>query len=85
VAKTLASPIWYVDRKGEVTDGQEPWFKNPIFMVEPGGKERVYVKYDCQPPFSRLASNVHYANPELDAIGGTLTSSNPWLASATKG
>jgi hypothetical protein len=44
VAKTLASPIWYVDRKGEVTDGQEPWFRNPIFMVEPGGKERVYVK-----------------------------------------
>ncbi|KAB8226238.1 taurine catabolism dioxygenase TauD [Aspergillus novoparasiticus] len=46
VAKTLASPIWYVDRKGEVTDGQEPWFKNPVFMVEPGGKERVYVKWD---------------------------------------
>ena len=45
VAKTLASPIWYVDRKGEVTDGQEPWFKNPVFMVEPGGKNRVYVKY----------------------------------------
>ncbi|GAB0144985.1 hypothetical protein EsHS_00005436 [Epichloe bromicola] len=46
VAKTLASPIWHVDRKGEVTPGQEPWFKNPVFMVEPGGKERVYVKWD---------------------------------------
>ncbi|KAG6002350.1 hypothetical protein E4U54_000893 [Claviceps lovelessii] len=45
VARTLASSNWYVDRKGEVTPGQEPWFKNPIFMVEPGGKERVYVKY----------------------------------------
>lgn len=45
VAKTLASPIWYVDRKGEVTEGQEPWFKNPVFMMEPGGRERVYVKY----------------------------------------
>ncbi|KAJ5667307.1 taurine catabolism dioxygenase TauD [Penicillium longicatenatum] len=46
VAKTLASNIWYVDRKGEVTDGQEPWFRNPVFMKEPGGKERVYVKWD---------------------------------------
>ncbi|RDL33054.1 putative Taurine catabolism dioxygenase TauD [Venustampulla echinocandica] len=46
VAKTLSSPIWYVDRKGEITDGQEPWFKNPIFFVEPGGKKRVYVKWD---------------------------------------
>ena len=44
VARTLASPIWYVDRKGETTPGQEPWFKNPVFMLEPGGKGRVYCK-----------------------------------------
>ncbi|KAG5918708.1 hypothetical protein E4U42_006760 [Claviceps africana] len=46
VARILTRSIWHVDRKGEVTPGQEPWFKNPIFMVEPGGKERVYVKWD---------------------------------------
>ncbi|CAG8978962.1 hypothetical protein HYALB_00012415 [Hymenoscyphus albidus] len=46
VAKTLASPIWHVDRKGEVTPGQSPWFTNPIFFVEPGGQGRVYCKWD---------------------------------------
>lgn len=44
VAKTLASPIWYFDRKGEITAGQEPWIKVPVFYLEPGGQERVYVK-----------------------------------------
>ena len=44
VLETLTAPIWYVDRKGEVTDGQEPYVKSPIFMLEPGGKSRVYVK-----------------------------------------
>ncbi|TDZ19775.1 Taurine hydroxylase-like protein SAT17 [Colletotrichum orbiculare MAFF 240422] len=46
VAETLASPIWYVDRKGEVTPGQEPWFRNPVFMMEPGGQQRVFCKWD---------------------------------------
>ncbi|KAJ2967199.1 hypothetical protein NQ176_g9779 [Zarea fungicola] len=44
VAKLLASPIWYFDRKGEITAGQEPWIKVPVFYLEPGGQERVYVK-----------------------------------------
>ncbi|KXJ88080.1 taurine catabolism dioxygenase TauD [Microdochium bolleyi] len=46
VAETLASPIWYVDRKGETTDGQEPWIRGPVFMMEPGGQERVFLKWD---------------------------------------
>ncbi|OAQ96279.1 hypothetical protein LLEC1_02227 [Akanthomyces lecanii] len=46
VAKLLASPVWYCDRKGEITAGQEPWIKVPVFYLEPGGQERVYVKWD---------------------------------------
>ena len=44
--ETLTAPIWYVDRKGEVTDGQEPWHRGPVFYMEPGGKKRIYVKWD---------------------------------------
>ncbi|KAM3503831.1 hypothetical protein MY10362_003945 [Beauveria mimosiformis] len=46
VARLLASPIWYFDRKGEITAGQEPWIKVPVFYLEPGGQERIYVKWD---------------------------------------
>ena len=31
VLKTLTAPIWYVDRKGEVSEGQEPWIRTAIF------------------------------------------------------
>jgi Taurine catabolism dioxygenase TauD, TfdA family len=44
VLKTLTAPIWYVDRKGEVTEGQDPWIKTAIFLLEPSGKRRIYIK-----------------------------------------
>ncbi|KAK0720241.1 hypothetical protein B0H67DRAFT_487172 [Lasiosphaeris hirsuta] len=46
VAELLATPIWYFDRKGEVSDGQEPWLRQPVFYLENGGKGRVYCKWD---------------------------------------
>nr|OQO18721.1 hypothetical protein B0A51_14572 [Rachicladosporium sp. CCFEE 5018] len=46
VAETLTKPIWYFDRKGEVSVGQEPYTRQPIFYIENGGEERVYCKYD---------------------------------------
>ncbi|OQO12457.1 hypothetical protein B0A48_03099 [Cryoendolithus antarcticus] len=46
VAETLTQPIWYFDRKGEVSVGQEPYTRQPIFYIENGGEERVYCKYD---------------------------------------
>ncbi|KAH7329556.1 TfdA family taurine catabolism dioxygenase TauD [Stachybotrys elegans] len=46
VAETLTKPIWYFDRKGEVSDGQDPWTRQPIAYLENGGKGRVYVKWD---------------------------------------
>ncbi|KAL9095707.1 MAG: hypothetical protein Q9165_002139 [Trypethelium subeluteriae] len=45
-AKTLAAPIWYVDRKGEQSAGEKEWIKTPVFLLERGTKGRVYVKWD---------------------------------------
>jgi len=46
VAKTLTEPIWYFDRKGEVSEGEEPYIKTSVVYLEPGSKGRVYLKYD---------------------------------------
>lgn len=46
VAELLTKPIWYFDRKGEVSEGQEEYTRQPIFYLENGGKGRVYVKWD---------------------------------------
>ncbi|CAG9939531.1 unnamed protein product [Clonostachys rosea f. rosea IK726] len=48
VAETLCSPIWYLDRKGEVSEGQQPWIRASVFYMEndPTGKPRVYGKFD---------------------------------------
>lgn len=46
VAETLTQPIWYFDRKGEVSEGQEPYTLQPVFYKEPGGEGRVFSKWD---------------------------------------
>jgi len=46
VLKTLVSPIWYFDRKGEMSEGEEPYIRTSVFYLEPGGKGRVYSKWD---------------------------------------
>jgi Taurine catabolism dioxygenase TauD, TfdA family len=47
VAKTLTEPIWYFDRKGEVSQGEEPYIKASIVYLEPGtDNPRLYLKYD---------------------------------------
>lgn len=46
VAETLCQPIWYFDRKGEVSSGQDQWTKQPIFYIETGPNGRVYTKWD---------------------------------------
>ncbi|TPX14635.1 uncharacterized protein E0L32_005327 [Thyridium curvatum] len=46
VAELLARPVWYFDRKGEVSQGEEEWIRAPVFYVEPTGKGRVYAKWD---------------------------------------
>ena len=48
VAKLLVQPIWYFDRKGEVSEGQDPWMRAAIFYLEndPEGTPRLYGKFD---------------------------------------
>lgn len=46
VAELLTRPVWYFDRKGEVSDGQEEWVRQPVIYLENGGKGRLYCKWD---------------------------------------
>lgn len=45
VLKTLTEPIWYFDRKGEVSQGEEPYIRSGVFFLETGGNGRVFSKY----------------------------------------
>lgn len=55
VAKTLTEPIWYFDRKGETSVGEEEWIRTSIFYLEKGENPRVYSKYGF--PFSYYGTN----------------------------
>lgn len=46
VAETLTKPIWYFDRKGEQSVGEEPYTKQPVFYLETGPNPRVFCKWD---------------------------------------
>jgi len=46
VAELLTKPIWYFDRKGEVSEGQEEYLRQPVVYLENGGRGRVYCKWD---------------------------------------
>ncbi|CAG8876774.1 unnamed protein product [Penicillium nalgiovense] len=41
VLKTLTEPIWYFDRKGETSKGQDEYIRTSVVYLEPGGKGRV--------------------------------------------
>jgi len=44
--KTLIDPIWYFDRKGETSKGQQEWIRTQVFYLEPVPNGRVYLKWD---------------------------------------
>lgn len=44
VARTLTEPIWYFDRKGETSKGQDEYIRTSIFYLERGEDGRVYNK-----------------------------------------
>ncbi|KAK3717954.1 hypothetical protein LTR37_005380 [Vermiconidia calcicola] len=48
VAETMCTPDWFFDRKGEVSRGQDEWYKSSIFFMEhdPDGIPRVWSKFD---------------------------------------
>jgi hypothetical protein len=46
VVRTLTAPEWYYDRKGELSEGDEPYFQTPVFLLEDGPDPRVFSRYD---------------------------------------
>ncbi|PLB55734.1 Clavaminate synthase-like protein [Aspergillus steynii IBT 23096] len=46
VLKTLTEPIWYFDRKGETSKGQDEYIKTSVVYLERGENARVYTKWD---------------------------------------
>ncbi|KAL1840798.1 hypothetical protein VTK73DRAFT_3664 [Phialemonium thermophilum] len=46
VAELLTRPIWYFDRKGETSVGQEEWIRQPVVYLENGGRGRLLCKWD---------------------------------------
>ncbi|KAF2827430.1 Clavaminate synthase-like protein [Ophiobolus disseminans] len=46
VAELLTRPIWYFDRKGETSRGQDEWIRTSVFYLERGEEPRVYSKWD---------------------------------------
>jgi hypothetical protein len=60
VAELLTQPVWYFDRKGEVSQGEEPYIRTAVFYLETpdpadaGREQRVYCKWD--PYFVRSLS-----------------------------
>ncbi|KAJ5432320.1 uncharacterized protein N7458_011476 [Penicillium daleae] len=46
VLKTLIEPIWYFDRKGETSKGQDEYIRTSVIYLERGENARVYTKWD---------------------------------------
>ncbi|KAI9876137.1 MAG: hypothetical protein M1830_007279 [Pleopsidium flavum] len=46
VVKNLTEPIWYFDRKGETSQGQDPYIRTSVFYLETTPNGRVYTKWD---------------------------------------
>lgn len=52
VAELLTQPVWYFDRKGETSAGEEPYIRGAVFYLEtpdpanPEREQRVYCKWD---------------------------------------
>ncbi|KAI1106798.1 Clavaminate synthase-like protein [Jackrogersella minutella] len=52
VAELLTKPIWYFDRKGEDSQGEDPYIRAAVFYLEtpdpanPEREQRVYCKWD---------------------------------------
>ncbi|KAF2487144.1 hypothetical protein BDY17DRAFT_4077 [Neohortaea acidophila] len=47
VAELMCTPCWYFDRKGEVSEGEEPYYRSSIFYLEPNSESpRVWAKFD---------------------------------------
>jgi len=49
VVETFCKPIWYFDRKGETSEGQDPCYRSSVFYMENDPKpsiRRVFARFD---------------------------------------
>ncbi|EMC95192.1 hypothetical protein BAUCODRAFT_530457 [Baudoinia panamericana UAMH 10762] len=48
VVETLTTPNWYFDRKGEVSEGEDPYYRSAPMLLEndPNGGARVWTRLD---------------------------------------
>lgn len=46
VVKLLTEPIWYFDRKGEVSEGEEQYIRTAILQLTLEPEPRVYARFD---------------------------------------
>ncbi|KAK2750608.1 hypothetical protein FQN57_002679 [Myotisia sp. PD_48] len=46
IIELFTQPIWYFDRKGETSVGEDEYIRSSVLYLEPGGKGRVYLKFD---------------------------------------
>ncbi len=46
VVDLFTQSVWYFDRKGETSQGQEEYLRQPVLYIEPSGDGRVYTKWD---------------------------------------
>lgn len=49
VVELFTRPVWYFDRKGEVSEGQEPYYRSAVFFIENDpdpSTRRVYARFD---------------------------------------
>jgi hypothetical protein len=51
IAELLTQPVWYFDRKGETSKGQDEWICKPVFFLEPEGEEREQRVYSWWDPY----------------------------------
>lgn len=51
VLKTLTERIWYFDRKGETSRGQQEYIRTSVMYLERGENPRVYTKSASQNHF----------------------------------
>ena len=46
VAKLFCQPVWYQDRKGEISEGQDPWIRISPLYLENGASPRLAGRFD---------------------------------------
>lgn len=75
--RTLIEPIWYFDRKGETSSGQDEYIRTSVLYLERGPNPRVYTKYVTHPPSTLIEDNKKKMGPLLRPLARPLQRKRP--------